>query len=90
MSIDFEKAHKDSIATCYWLFLGGAVGMDKVEAVALLKLFFSFIDGWQRGRIEGSRGLRQGNLLSPFLLVIDVLGRILEGWILAPLQFEYG
>ena len=39
-----------------------------------------FINGRSRGKFKGSRGLRQGDLLSPFLftLVVDVLGRLID------------
>ncbi|XP_062093314.1 uncharacterized protein LOC133799310 [Humulus lupulus] len=42
--------------------------------------FSVFLNGRPRGKFKGSRGLRQGDFLSPFLftLVADVLGRMVD------------
>ena len=82
--IDFEKAY-DYVE---WDFLDLVLEKKGFGSLwrkwilgCLSTVFFSiFINGRPRGKFKRSRGLRQGDPLSPFLftLVVDVLGRLID------------
>lgn len=62
--------------------------------VGLHWIIFVFINESPRGKVQASRGLRQGDLLPPFLflLVVDVLSKLVSKWVVCNLigPFEVG
>ncbi|KAL5543048.1 hypothetical protein UlMin_010758 [Ulmus minor] len=82
--VDFEKAY-DHVD---WNFLDFALEKKGFETRwrkwiwgCLSSVSYSvLINGRPRGKFSGSRGLRQGDHLSPFLfiIVVDVLGRLVD------------
>ena len=82
--IDFEKAY-DYVE---WGFLDfvlqkkgfGELWRKWIRGCLSTVSFSVFINGRPRGKFPGSRGLRQGDPLSPFLftLIVDVLGRMID------------
>ena len=82
--IDFEKAY-DFVE---WGFLDfvlekkgfGFIWRKWIMGCLSTVSFSVFVNGRPRGKFRGSRGLRQGDPLSPFLftLVVDVLGRLID------------
>ncbi|XP_062089071.1 uncharacterized protein LOC133795633 [Humulus lupulus] len=82
--IDFTKAY-DCVD---WGFLDfvlqkkgfGEVWRRWMQGCLSSTSFSVFLNGRPRGKFKGSRGLRQGDSLSPFLftLVVDVLGRMID------------
>ena len=82
--IDFEKAY-DFVE---WGFLDfvlekkgfGSLWRKWIRGCLSTVSFSVFINGRPRGKLKGSRRLRQGDLLSLFLftLVVDALGRLID------------